>query len=119
MDTWRVSTLEQPADPGAVRLQLLDVLGGFLRTQALHTVAVLGVADIVGNAPVTVEELAAQVQANPSSLHRVLRLLASNGVFCQGSREFPTCDDGNSPPCGRPVRAGRSAAMASRWRRMR
>jgi hypothetical protein len=38
---------------------------------------------------------------------------------CQGSREFPSCDDGNSPPCGRPVRAGRSEAMASRWRRMR
>ena len=40
-------------------------------------------------------------------------------VGCQGSREFPSCDHGNSPPSGRPVRAGRSAAMASRWRRMR
>ena len=38
---------------------------------------------------------------------------------CQGSREFPRCDHGNSPPCWRPVRAGRSAAIASRWRRMR
>src|SRR5450755_2532726 len=38
---------------------------------------------------------------------------------CQGSREFPRCDHGNSPPGARPVSAGRSAAMASRWRRMR
>jgi hypothetical protein len=38
---------------------------------------------------------------------------------CQGSREFPRCDHGNSPPGGRPVSAGRSALMASRWRRMR
>ena len=42
-----------------------------------------------------------------------------NPSGCQGSREFPSCDHGNSPPSGRPVRAGRSAAMASRWRRMR
>jgi hypothetical protein len=38
---------------------------------------------------------------------------------CQGSREFPRCDHGNSPSGARPVSAGRSAAMASRWRRMR
>ena len=38
---------------------------------------------------------------------------------CQGSREFPRCDHGNSPPSGRPVSAGLRAAMASRWRRMR
>ena len=83
-DTRQMPAKQPPVDP-AVRLELLDVLGGFLRTQALHTVAVLGVADIVGNAPVTVEELAAQVQANPSSLHRVLRLLASNGVFSEAA----------------------------------
>jgi hypothetical protein len=41
------------------------------------------------------------------------------GGQCQGSSEFPGCDHGNSPPCCGPVRAGRSAAMASRWRRMR
>lgn len=83
-DTRQMPAKQPPVDP-AVRLQLLDVLGGFLRTQALHTVAVLGVADIVGDAPVTVEELAAQVQANPSSLHRVLRLLASSGIFSEAA----------------------------------
>jgi putative transposase len=39
--------------------------------------------------------------------------------LCQGSREFPRCDHGNSSPGARPVSAGRSASMASRWRRMR
>ena len=43
---------QDPADP-AVRLRLLDLLGGFLRTQALHTVAVLGIADLVGDEPVS------------------------------------------------------------------
>jgi len=71
-----------PVDP-AVRLQLLDLLAGFLRTQALHTVAALGVADIVGDEPVPVGKLAAQVGADPASLHRVLRVLASSGVFSE------------------------------------
>ena len=65
-----MSAPEQPADPGAVRAQLLDMLAGFLRTQALHTVARLGVADIVGERPVPIEELAAQVGAEPSALLR-------------------------------------------------
>lgn len=64
-------------------MQLLDVLGGFLRTQALHTVARLGVADLVGREPVRVEELAAGVDADPSALHRVMRLLASLGIFSE------------------------------------
>jgi transposase len=48
-------------------------------------------------------------------MHQSLRARPS----CQGRRGFPSCDDGNSPPCGWPVRAGRRALMASRWRRMR
>jgi RND superfamily putative drug exporter len=48
MDTSPVSGLQQPADRGAVRLQLLDLLGGFLHTQAIATAAKLGVADILG-----------------------------------------------------------------------
>jgi hypothetical protein len=69
----------------AVRFQLLDVLGGFLRTQALYTAASLGVADIVGDEPVPVEVLADRVGADASALHRVLRLLASSGVFSEVS----------------------------------
>ncbi|MDQ3357106.1 MAG: acetylserotonin O-methyltransferase [Actinomycetota bacterium] len=76
---------QQPAAPGAVRLQLLDVLGGFLYTQAIATVARLGVADIVGEEPVPVEELAARVGADPSALHRVMRLLAAVGIFSQAA----------------------------------
>ncbi len=48
-----------------------------------------------------------------------LRAIDARTLTCQGRREFPTCDDGNSSPCGRPVRAGWRAAMASRWWRMR
>jgi len=80
-----VSSRQHPPDPGTVRLQLLDVLGGFLRTQALHTAASLGLADIVDKEPVPVEALAARVGADPSALHRVMRLLASNGIFSEAA----------------------------------
>ena len=49
--------------------------------QALYTAASLGVADIVGDEPVPVEVLAERVGADASALHRVMRLLASTGVF--------------------------------------
>jgi len=68
-----------------VRLQLLDVLGGFLRTQALYAVAVLGVADLVEDEPVTVEELAGRVGADPSALYRVMRVLAATGIFSEAA----------------------------------
>jgi hypothetical protein len=80
-----VSAGSQPLDPVAVRFQLLDLLGGFLRTQALHTAARLGIAGIVEDEPVPVEALADRVGADPSALHRVMRLLASCGVFSEAS----------------------------------
>ena len=64
-------------------MQLLELLGGYLRTQAMATVARLGVADVVENEPMPVEELASRVGADPSALHRVLRLLASSGIFSE------------------------------------
>jgi SAM-dependent methyltransferase len=85
MDNSPVSGLQQPADRGAVRLQLLNLLGGFLHTQAIATAAKLGVADILGEEAMPVGELAARVDANPSALHRVMRLLASLGIFSEAA----------------------------------
>ncbi len=75
--------MESGEDPAAARAQLLDVLGGFLRTKAIAVVARLGVADLVGDAPVPVEQIAERVGADAGALHRVMRLLASVGVFAQ------------------------------------
>jgi O-methyltransferase domain len=50
-------------------------------SRTLHVVAELGVADALGEAPMTAEALANKVGAHPQALYRVLRLLASRGVF--------------------------------------
>ena len=60
-----------------------------------------------------------QVDAAALALSLTIIVFAVQAYRCQGSREFLRCDHGNSPPGGRPVRAGRSAWMASRWRRIR
>ncbi len=49
--------------------------------QAVGVTALLGVADQLGDGPRSSDELAQAVGADPQALYRVLRLLASIGVF--------------------------------------
>jgi hypothetical protein len=60
---------------------LWDVLRGALGTRALAIVADLGVAEALAEGPRPVEELASDVGADPDTLHRLLRALASDGIF--------------------------------------
>ena len=63
------------------REQMLVLLGGFVVTQALATVSRLRIAELVHERPRTAEELATAAGADPDALARVLRALASIGVF--------------------------------------
>lgn len=58
-----------------------DALRGALVTRALGVVADLGVADALADGPRPVADVAREVGANPDSLHRILRALASDGIF--------------------------------------
>ena len=61
--------------------QLLRVRDGLIVHQALYAAAKLGVADLLKEGQRTTTELAGQLQVNESALHRVLRALASRGIF--------------------------------------
>ena len=63
--------------------QMMLLLGGFRISQALYAAAALGVADQLVAGPAPVEVLAEQVGAHPPSLRRLLRALASVGVFTE------------------------------------
>jgi hypothetical protein len=52
-------------------------------TQALGVVADLGVADTIGDSPVTVDDVALAVGAKADSLYRTMRALASLGYFTE------------------------------------
>jgi SAM-dependent methyltransferase len=64
--------------PGA---SLQQMASGHFLAQALYTAAVLGVADALRNGPKSAREIACEVGAHAPSLTRVLRLLASAGIF--------------------------------------
>ena len=63
-----------------------DLLRGALATRALGIVADLRVADALAGGARSVEEIAREVGADPDVLHRLLRALASDGVFAEEER---------------------------------
>ena len=63
------------------QLLLSQLLFGKQMTYCLSGVARLGVADIMNATPMPVEEIAAKTGAHAPSLYRVMRMLASMGVF--------------------------------------
>jgi hypothetical protein len=72
----------RPEEPA---VQMLELLDAHFLVQALHVAAVLGIADLLSPGPKSVEELASAAGAHARSLHRLLRLLASRGIFREES----------------------------------
>ena len=62
---------------------LWQLFWGALVTRLLAITADLGVADALADGPRPVDELAREVGADPDALHRILRALASEGVFAE------------------------------------
>ena len=60
-----------------------DLLHGAIATRAVGLVVDLGVPDALGDGPRRVDELAAEVGADAETLYRLLRALASEGVFAE------------------------------------
>lgn len=60
-----------------------DLLRGGLTARAVGLVVELGVPDALASEPRPVAELAAEVGADAETLHRLLRALASDGVFAE------------------------------------
>ena len=65
---------------------MLTLLDGFCVSQCLFVVAKLGVADVLARGPRAPEAIARQVGAHAPSLGRVLRALASVGVFAEDAK---------------------------------
>jgi hypothetical protein len=75
-----------PALPPDVAM--MQLLFGKQITYSLAAMARLGVADHMGATPISIETLAKKVDAHAPSLYRVMRMLASVGVFTEASRQF-------------------------------
>jgi len=60
-----------------------QMFGGSWITQGISVAAELGIADLLADGPMTVEELATKTNTHSGALNRLLRALASVGVFAQ------------------------------------
>jgi hypothetical protein len=61
--------------------QLMQIVGGCFISQTVYVAAKLGLADLVKDSPQTVKYLAERTETHERSLYRVLRTLASVGIF--------------------------------------
>jgi len=73
--------METPPPP----VRMVQLLAGFQVSQAIYVAVKLGVPDALANGPKPVEELARMADADPGSLRRLLRTLASLGMFAEPS----------------------------------
>lgn len=81
-----MNTQQTPHElPPEARLQSL--LSGFLVTQMLALSARLGLADRLAIRPRHHQELAEEVKVAPAALYRLLRALASQGVFAEDTAQ--------------------------------
>jgi orsellinic acid C2-O-methyltransferase len=87
-------------------LALFRLATGYYVSRAIWVVTKLGIADLLAAGPRPVEELAETTQTHATSLRRVLRLLASVGVFAEQ-------EDGRVAltPIGECLRAGVPGSM--------
>jgi hypothetical protein len=72
-------------DSQKAELFLKQLFGGAWMTQAISVAAELGIADLLNNGPCSVQILAKQTETNCDALYRILRALASIGIFTEKS----------------------------------
>ena len=60
---------------------LMEVSMGFTLPRTLHVIAELGIADVLGDSPLSATALAEKTGTHPDALNRALRVLAAHGIF--------------------------------------
>ena len=63
--------------------ELVGLINGFQASQAIYVAARLGLPDLMGSIAKSAVELAAETRAHPTTLDRLLRALASIGLFVE------------------------------------
>jgi hypothetical protein len=95
---------------------IMQFMTGKVTTFTMAAIAKIGVADHMSAEPVEVAELAARTGTHAPSLHRVLRLLASLGVFTQDGSRFGLAPMGEMLRVDSPNSMRNFAIMmADRW----
>jgi O-methyltransferase domain/Dimerisation domain len=70
------------------QMLMIEMATGFWLSQCLYVVAKLGIADLLMSGSQSLEQLASQSNSNPEALYRVLRALASVGIFTETESHY-------------------------------
>src|SRR5262249_46316134 len=84
---------------------MLDLIVGYWVSQLVFVAAKLGLADVLAKRAMTPEEIAKKTGADASAMRRVLRALASAGVFAERNGRF------SSTPLAATLRSDRPDSM--------
>jgi len=76
-----MSQTDETKDVRPPQAVLMEMAQGVWAAKALQVAADLGIADLIANESKTTEELSKTVQVNSDALYRLLRALASRGIF--------------------------------------
>jgi hypothetical protein len=76
-------SIPRPLHEPAAAAQVIQMLAGRAVSQAISVAAELGIADALKDGPKGVDELAAATSTHAPSLYRLLRALASVGIFAE------------------------------------
>ncbi|SFC12957.1 Dimerisation domain-containing protein [Polaromonas sp. OV174] len=99
------------AEPPA-HVQVIQMATAFWVSRAVYVAARLGIADLLADGPKSVQALADATQTHGPSLYRLLRALASLGLFTEsGGQRFALTEHGATLQTGAPGSA-RSTVMA-------
>lgn len=77
----------QPADTLPPQMVMMQMITGYWVAQSIYAAARLGIADLLKDGAKSCAQLANESGANPQALYRLLRALASVGVFAETETE--------------------------------
>lgn len=96
--------------------QLIRLMNGYWHTQAVYVAAKLGLADLLRDGPRSAADLATATATHPRALYRLLRALASLGVFVEdGEHRFALTPLANSLRSEVPGSVRSLAIMRGEW----
>ncbi|MGH9834356.1 MAG: methyltransferase [Blastocatellia bacterium] len=86
MDSQSQALQSEPAPP-LPHIVMLQMITGFWVSRTIYVAAKLGLADLVKDGPKTANDLAELIGTHAPSLYRVLRALASVGIFVEDNQK--------------------------------
>lgn len=95
--------------------QLTRLMSGYWYTQAIYVTAKLGLADLLAQGPQSAANLAGATSTHPRALYRLLRALASLGIFVEKEDRFALAPLGEYLRSGVPDSVRALAIMRGEW----